>query len=606
MGYAYPIDSKVVTNPNGTIDYDRASSSAQLRGLIKSMITNGVNLTESTNLQVMADEETMNVTVKPGHVIIEGAVKYFEDDVKVKIADADTTNSRIDTIVARLNLNEDVRDIVIDVLQGTPSAEPVAPELSQNTSTYYEVGLADILVEVGTTQISQASVTDTRLLNSRCGMISAIGEIDTETLFNQLTTDFDNWFESIKGKLGDDVAGGLQIQIDGLADDIDTLQEDAETLTTKVETLENTGCDNLIWDISENLYAESRDVSTLPRDISTGYAIKFKGELYIIGGQENKTTYKYDNGEWVNPTGVAGFSIVKNANNRGNTSLSNNGGVVANDNMIYCTNSTTDGESACLGTIYISDGTQKSSTRMYYGVYNSNYMRHGNIAIAATGNVYKTISLGYNGTTPKGYMLMVGSASEGAYTPIISDNDISFYEGSVYISQGKKVRPMCQGVYFKGEPTFLISIREFGSYKEASTQYFYDFRYCLIILDSSDKIKETIELPCHEILVTDMVCINGYIYITYVNGTVYRYREKWERVEIGNGSLVEHNGEIHRFYGTTHTAHKLYKIAKTYAPKGSKIYLPYESKALSDNLVAIDGGYLVTESGNVSIAMYDY
>jgi hypothetical protein len=234
MGFAYPIDSKVVTNPNGTIDYDRASSSAQLRGLIKSMITNGVNLTESTNLQVMADEETMNLTVKPGYVVIEGAIKHFEEDVKVTIAAADTTNPRIDTIVARLNLNEDVRDIVIDVLQGTPAAEPTAPELTRTTS-YYEVGLADVLVELGTTQISQAVVTDTRLLNSRCGMISAIGEIDTETLFTQLTTDFDNWFESIKGKLGDDAAGGLQMQIDGLADDIDTLQEEM----TRVETLES-------------------------------------------------------------------------------------------------------------------------------------------------------------------------------------------------------------------------------------------------------------------------------------------------------------------------------------------------------------------------------
>ena len=238
MGYAYPIDSKVVTNPNGTVDYDRASSSAQLRGLIKSMITNGVNLTESTNLQVMADEETMNLVVKPGYVIIEGALKHFEDDVKVTIGAADTTNPRIDTVVARLNLNEDVRDIVIDVLQGTPAAEPMAPELTRTTS-YYEVGLADILIEVGATQISQAVVTDTRLLNSRCGMISAIGEIDTETLFNQLTTDFDNWFESIKGKLGDDVAGDLQMQIDGLADDIDTLQEDVEALEEDSTTLQN-------------------------------------------------------------------------------------------------------------------------------------------------------------------------------------------------------------------------------------------------------------------------------------------------------------------------------------------------------------------------------
>lgn len=197
MGYAYPIDSKVVTNPNGTIDYDRAYSSSQLRGLIKSMITNGINLIESTNLQVIADEESMNLIVKPGYVIIEGALKHFDDDVKIKIPTSDTTNPRIDTIVARLNLNEEIRDIVIDVLQGTPAAEPTVPELTRTTS-YYEVGLADVFVDVGTIQISQANVTDTRLHNSRCGLATSIAEVDTETLFTQLTTDFNNWFEAVK------------------------------------------------------------------------------------------------------------------------------------------------------------------------------------------------------------------------------------------------------------------------------------------------------------------------------------------------------------------------------------------------------------------------
>lgn len=197
MGYAYPIDSKVVTNPNGTIDYDRAYSSANIRGIIKAMITNGINLIESTNLQVFADEETMKLIVNPGYVIIEGALKHFEDDVKITIPTSDTSKPRIDTIVARLNLNEEVRDIVIDVLQGTPASNPVAPELTRTTS-YYELGLADIYVDVGVIQISQANVTDTRLLNSRCGLATSISEVDTETLFTQLTTDFNNWFEAVK------------------------------------------------------------------------------------------------------------------------------------------------------------------------------------------------------------------------------------------------------------------------------------------------------------------------------------------------------------------------------------------------------------------------
>lgn len=220
MGYAYPIDSKVVSNPNGTIDYDRASSSAQLRGLIKSMITNGVNMTESTNLQVIANG-TNTLTVKAGYVIIEGAIKHFENDVTVTLPTADMNNSRIDTVVARLNLNESVRDIVIDVVSGTASATPTEPTLTR-TSNYYEVGLANILVGVGVSVISQSEVTDTRLLNSRCGLATSIGKIDTETLFTQLTTDFNAWFDNIKGQLSEDAAGNLQLQINAINDELDT------------------------------------------------------------------------------------------------------------------------------------------------------------------------------------------------------------------------------------------------------------------------------------------------------------------------------------------------------------------------------------------------
>ena len=227
MGYAYPIDSKVVSNPNGTIDYDRASSSAQLRGLIKSMITNGVNMTESTNLQVIANGTNNTLTVKAGYVIIEGAIKHFENDVTVTLPTADMNNSRIDTVVARLNLNESVRDIVIDVVSGTASATPTEPTLTRTTNVY-EVGLANILVGVGVSVISQSEVTDTRLLNSRCGLATSIGKIDTETLFTQLTTDFNAWFDNIKGQLSEDAAGNLQLQINAINDELDTTLVEVE------------------------------------------------------------------------------------------------------------------------------------------------------------------------------------------------------------------------------------------------------------------------------------------------------------------------------------------------------------------------------------------
>lgn len=50
---------------------------------------------------------------------------------------------------------------------------------------------------------------------------------------------------------------------------------------------------------------------------------------------------------------------------------------------------------------------------------------------------------------------------------------------------------------------------------------------------------------------------------------------------------------------------KLYKIATTYAPKGTKIYLTDNSFAISDNLEPTDNGYIVTADGEVKIGIYE-
>ena len=211
MGYAYPVDSKVNIKTDGTIEYDRASNSQDLRGFMKSIITNGIVLKESTNLQVTANEG-MKVAVNPGFVVIEGAIKQIEEPIILDVKTS-AVYKRVDRIVARLDLNEAVRDIVIDVLQGTEEAETKKQELTRNSSVY-ELCLAEVLVEGGSTEIKQSNITDTRLLNDVCGMCSSLAEIDTQTLYTQMTTQFDEWFANVKTQLDGDVAGNLQNQID--------------------------------------------------------------------------------------------------------------------------------------------------------------------------------------------------------------------------------------------------------------------------------------------------------------------------------------------------------------------------------------------------------
>jgi hypothetical protein len=178
----------------------------------------------------------------------------------------------------------------------------------------------------------------------------------------------------------------------------------------------------------------------------------------------------------------------------------------------------------------------------------------------------------------------------------------------------KLLNPIGQGVYYNNSYVFLVSRRvrhEAYSSSSSSITHDYSYKYYLVFVNTNDIVVRTVELPDHISIVLGMVAIGDYIYVSYEYNTYrwsYRTR-KWETLNLNGAlsSLVEYDGEIHAFgNGTTHIAIKPYRKAKTYAPSGTKIYLPYETAAISTNLKPIEGGYIVTESGNVELKIYDY
>lgn len=380
------------------------------------------------------------------------------------------------------------------------------------------------------------------------------------------------------------------------------------------------GSNALIWDISGDLQTESRDVSTMPRSITYGYVTKLNDTFYMLGGGDvtdspsAQTSYKYVDGEWVEDTVLGSIAIYKKyyawdgVNVRNNT-YSNSGGLVSNNNMLYYTefnnnSATTYGA----GTVYKYDGTTKTSETRYFGTDNSSSYRYGTIGIVASSTDYKVLGLASGkhdsstSTLDAEYNLNIGGTTRGSYETLDSSmfgtNDVN----SIII------KPHSQGVYHAGRYVYLVSKKTHiqGSSKVVAYQY----HYYLAIVNNNGLLIRVIEVPDGVKLVTDMVEINGYVYLTNESGMVMRWSYntmQWEVVNnLGNGSLVELDGEIHRFYGTYHTAHKLYRTAKTYAPKGTNIYLPYDAAAVSTNLQPIEGGFTVTESGNVELKIYDF
>lgn len=230
----FPFDSHVTFESDGTPVYDRAITSAPLRKLIAKLLTDGILPNPSTNLQVEAGSG-MNVVVNPGFAICAGGLKLEENQRTLAIQAADSNYDRIDTVVLRWNDNDSERICDLYIVEGIPAASPLRPELTR-TESIWELGLADLFINKNSSAISDQRITDTRYESARCGIISAISEFDTTTLYQQVQADlagfkaseqadFITWFNDIKGQLSEDAAGNLQKQIGTL-----------ESLKTEVKT----------------------------------------------------------------------------------------------------------------------------------------------------------------------------------------------------------------------------------------------------------------------------------------------------------------------------------------------------------------------------------
>lgn len=168
----------------------------------------------------------MNVLVHPGFAICNGCLKLEESQRTLAVQAADATYDRIDTVVLRLNDNDSERICDLYIVQGVPATSPIRPTLTRDESVW-ELGLADLYIVKNSTETSNQRITDTRYESERCGIISSVSKFDTTTLYQQIQDDLKNfqgeeqakflaWFENIKGRLSEDAAGNLQLQIDAI------------------------------------------------------------------------------------------------------------------------------------------------------------------------------------------------------------------------------------------------------------------------------------------------------------------------------------------------------------------------------------------------------
>lgn len=344
----FPFDSHVTFESDGTPVYDRAITSAPLRKLIAKLLTDGVLPNPSTNLQVEAGSG-MNVVVNPGFAICAGGLKLEENQRTLAIQAADSNYDRIDTVVLRWNDNDSERICDLYIVEGIPAASPLRPELTR-TESIWELGLADLFINKNSSAISNQRITDTRYETARCGIISAISEFDTTTLYQQVQADlagfkaseqadFIAWFDDIKGQLSEDAAGNLQKQIGTL-----------EALKTEVKT-NLVNALNWVVDKTSGVIAKlgSADISKIGDGTVTGAIVNNKEAI-----EDVSQSLTYTTSQDVVIGSLNGKELHRHVYN-----------IIKSDNLQTMTIDTgiKSGDIDCMINIY---GTYKASNGVYY------------------------------------------------------------------------------------------------------------------------------------------------------------------------------------------------------------------------------------------------
>ena len=238
--------SSFFTSLNG----DRKYKDSDFEEYFKTFIGNGVFPNPSSNLQVISNGD-MTLTISPGFAWINGYMYHNTDNLILTVDHPDSALKRIDRVVVKCDFVN--REIKTYIKKGTFSQSPVAPALERSVDAY-ELCVAEIQVDNNVMAIQQSKITDTRLNNEVCGIVTQTVEtIDTTTLFNQIeaykqefelqnmnwfnaTTvklgdNFNIWFDTVKGILNEDVAGNLTNRVITLEDKVNNLDLVASKVT---------------------------------------------------------------------------------------------------------------------------------------------------------------------------------------------------------------------------------------------------------------------------------------------------------------------------------------------------------------------------------------
>ena len=234
--------------------YDREYTAEDFAKYFALFIGNGVFANPASQLMVKiaATKQTpYNVTVEPGWAFINGYWYHLQQKATLTIPVNTSAQTKYQRVVVRCN--NTTREIGLTIVEAV--SETIEPT---RNDAIYDLALAQITVKSNASALSASDVKDLRPNETYCGYVAGVvDQIDAGTLYDNLTEQFNVWFEGIKKQLDGDIATNLQKQIGSLENLNTTNKTDLVSSVNEVLQNENGNAEKI-----EGLTNSKQDAST--------------------------------------------------------------------------------------------------------------------------------------------------------------------------------------------------------------------------------------------------------------------------------------------------------------------------------------------------------
>lgn len=202
-----------------SVNHDRKYNAEEISSIFDGIILDGVYQGFGEALKVSGTSVANQVKVGTGRAWFNHTWTLNDEALYLTLPGANSTYPRIDAIILEVNNSSSIRANTIKCISGTAASSPTKPTLT-NTTNVHQYPLAYITRPKGSSTINTGDI-ENKIGSSDCPIVTGVLEVLSDDRFiaqtiANLTTDFNTWFDGVKGQLSGDVAANLANQISEL------------------------------------------------------------------------------------------------------------------------------------------------------------------------------------------------------------------------------------------------------------------------------------------------------------------------------------------------------------------------------------------------------